>query len=113
MKKRTKLLRLAVLVGCAFHLMSIFLTNIIALDAFEAAKNTLPLRSIKLLDAAEKVAQSIPQPIQTAIGFYDTYTGITGYSFFSPDPPYPYQIIVERTDVNGGQAVNTMAVNRL
>lgn len=111
MKKRTKLLRLAVLLGCAFHLTSIFLTNIIALNAFEAAKNGLPPRSVKLLDAAEKVSQNIPQSIQSTIGLYTTYTGITGYSFFSPDPPFPYQIIVERTDANGGQAINTMAFN--
>jgi hypothetical protein len=109
MKTSHKGFRRVLLLAAAFHLMSIFLTNIIGYQEFKIVKEHLPARSAQILDATVKTAEAIPQPIQTVLGYYTSLTGITGYSFFSPDPPYPYQILIERTNTEGGQNVNTLS----
>ena len=110
MKIQSKFLRGAILLACVLHISSIFLINVITYQDFEQVKKTLPVHSDKILDEVDKLSASIPQSVKMGIGIYSAYSGITGYCFFSPDPPFPYQIIVERTDENGGQAVNTLTL---
>jgi hypothetical protein len=110
MKKLSKGLRITILVACVAHFSSIFVSNFYAYQSFHSIKKDLPAHSVKILNAIDKVSAIVPSSMMKAIDTYNVYTGITGYSFFSPDPPFPYQIIVERTESNGGQSVNGLTM---
>ncbi len=86
--KTKKILLLAFLF---IHVFSILLTNLIGVYPFreklelrEASENTLAV--------LEKVTDCFSTEVKGVTQWYASLTGITGYGFFSPDPPYSYTI---------------------
>lgn len=79
------------------HLLCIACLNITALAFFNNKSLPLNERSQSIVDAATEVNKLFPKGLNTFIQGYSKYTGITGYVFFSPNPPDSYRVIFSYT----------------
>jgi hypothetical protein len=84
--KTKKILLLSFLL---FHVFCILLTNLIGVYSFRE-KLELRAASENTLAFLEKVTDSFSDEVKTVTRWYTSLSGITGYGFFSPDPPYSY-----------------------
>lgn len=83
--------RMLILGFLLVHLLFIFFCNISALSKFDSKEVSLSENGHILVNTAKKIEQVFPAGYKKAFDVYARYSGITGYVFFSPNPPDSYR----------------------
>ncbi len=87
-----------------FHVFCILLTNLLGVYPFRE-KLELRKASENTLAVLEKVTDCFSTEVKGLSQWYASLVGITGYGFFSPDPPYSYTIYFKLENEEQGVSI--------
>jgi hypothetical protein len=83
------------LIFFCIHIISILHINIKSISVFHKTPDLSPL-SVRITQGCLRVTQSLGNWVGICLEGYATWTGLTGYVFFSPNPPVTSRLIIER-----------------
>lgn len=101
--KKTK--QLFLFIFLSFHLFLIVYGNISTLSVYDTYGVKFSNSGNSIIQIIKRINTNFPDFINNIYTVYQTYTGITGYVYFSPNPPDSYKLYFSFTDTNGNNVI--------